>query len=35
MIAYGWVNNVSCLAAGMSEEESVAKLQVGCCKIQD
>jgi hypothetical protein len=26
MVAYGWVDDVSCLAAGMSEEESVAKL---------
>jgi hypothetical protein len=31
VVAYGWVDDVSCLAAGMSEE-SVAKLQVGCCR---
>jgi hypothetical protein len=35
MVAYGWVDDVSCLAAGMSEEESVAKLQVGCHRAQD
>jgi hypothetical protein len=26
MVAYGWVDDVSCLAAGMLEEELVAKL---------
>jgi hypothetical protein len=29
-VAYGWVDDVSCLAAGMSEQETVAKLQVAC-----
>jgi hypothetical protein len=34
-VAYGWVDDVSCLAAGMSEEETVAKLQVVCRRGQD
>jgi hypothetical protein len=34
-VAYGWVDDVSCLAAGMSEQETVAKLQVACRRAQD
>jgi hypothetical protein len=34
MVAYGWVDGVSCLAAGMSEEETVAKLQVAYYRAQ-
>jgi hypothetical protein len=33
-VAYSWVDDVSCLAAGMSKQETVAKLQVACRRAQ-